>query len=62
VKQAPNQNHKKTGLKIISVILSLLLWFYVVNEGSYGAGQNILSVDLIYEMYPRDYRCRGPGR
>jgi hypothetical protein len=60
VKQAPNQNRKKTGFKIISVILSLLLWFYVVNEGSYGAGQNILSVDLIYENVPEGIQVEGP--
>lgn len=60
MKQAPNQNRKKTGFKIISVILSLLLWFYVVNEGSYGAGQNILSVDLIYENVPEGIQVEGP--
>lgn len=58
--QNRNSNRKKNGLKIISVILALLLWFYVVNEGSYGTGQNTVKVDLIYENIPEGMQAGGP--
>lgn len=62
MKQHPSQNgnRRKTGFKIISIVLALLLWFYVVNEGSYGTGQNIVNVDLIYENIPEGMQVEGP--
>lgn len=60
MKQHPSQNRKRTGFKIISVILALLLWFYVANEGSYGAGQNSVTVDLLYENKPEGMQIQGP--
>jgi YbbR domain-containing protein len=62
VKQRASQNgnRRKTGFKIISIVLALLLWFYVVNEGSYGAGQNVVTVDLLYENIPEGIQVVGP--
>ena len=32
------QERKTTGLKIAAVVMSLLLWFYVINQGDVTAG------------------------
>ncbi|MGI6468141.1 MAG: hypothetical protein ACOX0Q_03830 [Syntrophomonadaceae bacterium] len=40
----PQLKQKKTGLKIISVIMAVLLWAYVVNQGSAASGQNLVQV------------------
>lgn len=39
---------KKTGLKVISVIMAVLLWFYVVNQGDLTPRQNIITTNLRY--------------
>ncbi len=39
---------KTTGLKVISVIMAVLLWFYVVNQGDLNPRQNIVTADLRY--------------
>lgn len=39
---------KTTGLKIISVIMAVLLWFYVINQGDLAPKQNIVTTDLRY--------------
>lgn len=44
----PRKQNKTIGLKIISVILSVLLWFYVVNQGELTARQNSIEVELEY--------------
>ncbi|MGI6434559.1 MAG: YbbR-like domain-containing protein [Syntrophomonadaceae bacterium] len=51
---------KKTGLKIISIIMSLLLWAYVVNQGSDTSGQNLLQVSLDYRHVPPGLTVQGP--
>lgn len=44
-----DQKKKSTiGLKIISIILAVLLWFYVVNQGQLTARSNSVEVDLQY--------------
>jgi len=58
--QDRDSNRKKNGFKIISVILALLLWFYVVNEGSYQIGQNNVAVDLIYDNIQEGLQVQGP--
>ncbi len=60
--QIPSRDNsrKKNGLKIISVILAVLLWFYVVNEGSYKVGQNNVAVDLTYDNIQEGIQVQGP--
>lgn len=62
MKQIPSRDKRweKNGLRIISVILSLLLWFYVVNEGAYQVGQNSVTVDLVYENIQEGIQVHGP--
>ncbi len=55
-----DNSRKKTGFKIISVILALLLWFYVVNEGSYQVGQNSVQVNLMYDNIQEGMQVQGP--
>jgi YbbR domain-containing protein len=53
-------NRKKTGLKIISVIMSVLLWAYVVNQGGAASGQNQTLVALDYRNVPPGLTAKGP--
>lgn len=39
---------KNTGLKIISVVMAVLLWFYVVNLGDITPRQNVVNANLRY--------------
>ncbi|NLB89318.1 MAG: hypothetical protein GX790_08880, partial [Syntrophomonadaceae bacterium] len=39
---------RTTGLKIISVIMAVLLWFYVINQGDLTPRQNIVTTNLRY--------------
>lgn len=56
----PPLKQKKTGLKIISIIMSLLLWAYVVNQGSATSGQNLVQVSLDYRNVPPGLTVKGP--
>ncbi len=62
MKQTRNNDNsrERTGFKIVSVIMALLLWFYVVNEGSYQVGQNNVAVDLIYDNVQEGMQVQGP--
>jgi len=57
-----NQKMKKTGLKVASVIMSILLWFYVVNQGGVAAGRDLLEVALKYNNLPADLTVTGPEK
>lgn len=39
---------RNTGLKIVSVIMAVLLWFYVINQGDLTPRQNIVTTNLRY--------------
>ena len=54
------QDRKKTGLKIASVIMSLLLWFYVINQGDVTAGAKTINVTLQYHNVPAELNVSGP--
>ncbi|HCF51555.1 MAG TPA: hypothetical protein DER60_14810 [Syntrophomonas sp.] len=58
----PQLKRKKTGLKIISVIMSVLLWAYVVNQGSAATGQNLVQVSLDYRNVPAGLAVKGPDQ
>lgn len=54
------QDRKTTGLKIAAVVMSLLLWFYVINQGDVTAGAKTIEVDLQYHNLPSGLNVRGP--
>ncbi|HZK43728.1 MAG TPA: CdaR family protein [Syntrophomonadaceae bacterium] len=39
---------KKNSLKVISVLMAVLLWFYVVNQGDLNPQQNVVTANLEY--------------
>lgn len=53
---------KRRGLKVVSVVLSILLWFYVVNQGELTAGQNSIDVELQYYNVPDGIKITGPSQ
>lgn len=55
-----NQRRRKIGLRIVSVIMSLLLWFYVTNQGNVASSGNMIEVDLQYRNVPADLNANGP--
>lgn len=52
---------KTTGLKIISVVLAILLWFYVMNQGQLSARQNVMDVELHYAFLAEGLTVEGPS-
>lgn len=57
-----DQRRKKIWLRVASVIMALLLWFYVVNQGDVSAGRNLLDVELKYYNPPADLTVTGPEK
>lgn len=59
-----NQENKSSrstiGLKVISVIMAVLLWFYVVNQGQIGMRKNTIEADLQYYNLPAGLIVSGP--
>lgn len=55
-----NSKRNKLGLKIASVLMSLLLWFYVINQGNVAASGNVIEVDLQYRNIAADLNVTGP--
>jgi YbbR domain-containing protein len=54
------QDQRTTGLKIAAVVMSLLLWFYVINQGDVTAGAKTIEVALQYHNLPGGLNVRGP--
>lgn len=50
------------GLKLISVLMAVLLWFYVINQGELGLGvrQNSVEAELKYNALPAGLTVIGP--
>ena len=44
----PPVKPRNIGLKIISVVLAILLWLYVMNQGQISTRQSVLEADLNY--------------
>jgi YbbR domain-containing protein len=57
-----NPKRKKIWLRLASVIMSILLWFYVVNQGSVSSGHNLMEVELKYYNAPTDLTIVGPEK
>ncbi|MEA1961660.1 MAG: CdaR family protein [Bacillota bacterium] len=51
---------KRIGLKVVSVILAILLWFYVVNQGQLVSGGNSTEVPVSYKNIPANLTVVGP--
>lgn len=56
------QRTKKIWLRIASVIMSLLLWFYVINQGDVASGSKMTEVALQYYNVPADLNVSGPEK
>jgi len=57
-----HQKRNKIGLRIAAVLMSLLLWFYVVNQGSLVSGGNSIDVPLQYHNVSADLNVTGPDK
>lgn len=49
-----------TGLKLLSVLLSILLWFFVIGQGELSLKQNQLEVELNYKNLANNLSIEGP--
>ncbi len=56
------QRSKKIWLRAASVIMAILLWFYVVNQGDVLTGSNLVDVELKYYNPPTDLTVVGPEK
>lgn len=56
--RAKNRN---TGLKILSVVFAVLLWFYVIGEGQNPARHNEKEVNLKYHNLAEGFAVQGPN-
>lgn len=57
-----NKRSKKIWLRVASVIMAILLWFYVVNQGDVLTGSNLVDVELKYYNPPADLTVVGPEK
>jgi YbbR domain-containing protein len=58
---AKQEKQRTTGLKIISIVLAILLWFYVMNQGQLSARQNVMDVELHYAYLAEGLTVEGPA-
>lgn len=52
--------NKSLGLKIISLLMAIMLWFYVVNQGGLTTGKNMVKAELNYYNVPAGLTVVGP--
>lgn len=52
--------NKKFGLKILSLVMAIMLWFYVVNQGGAATSQNYQQTKLNYYNVPAGLIVNGP--
>lgn len=58
--EKPHQKKRTTSLKIVSVFLAVLLWFYVMNQGQLSGATNIISTRLEYRNVAEGLTIEGP--
>lgn len=56
------QKENRTGLKIVSIVLSCLLWFYVANQAPTAGNSNTVQVNLQYYNLGDGLTCSGPDK
>ena len=52
--------NKSLGLKIICLLMAIMLWFYVVNQGGLATGKNMVQAELNYYNVPSGLTVVGP--
>ena len=52
--------NKKFGMKILSLLIAIMLWFYVVNQGGAATSQNYQQTKLNYYNVPAGLIVNGP--
>ncbi|QGU00881.1 hypothetical protein SYNTR_2287 [Candidatus Syntrophocurvum alkaliphilum] len=57
-----NKKRNTTGLKVISIMMAILLWFYVINQGQLATPDNIRDVGLEYRNLEENLTVIGPER
>ncbi|MGI5921132.1 MAG: YbbR-like domain-containing protein [Syntrophomonadaceae bacterium] len=60
MKQIKKKLGSTAGLKTISVLMAVLLWFYVVNQGELGARQDTITARINYRALPAGLTVTGP--
>ncbi|MDO4539476.1 MAG: CdaR family protein [Syntrophomonadaceae bacterium] len=56
----PKKTRGKYGLIALSVLMALLLWFYVINQQNAGNTQNTVQAELNYVNAGAEYTVEGP--
>ncbi|MDD3853802.1 MAG: hypothetical protein PHD40_09165, partial [Syntrophomonadaceae bacterium] len=55
-----NNAISNNGLKLLSVLLSILLWFFVIGQGELSLKQNQVEVELNYKNLAGNLSIEGP--
>ncbi len=55
-----NERHKKFGIKVMSLLMAVMLWFYIVNQGGAATSQNYQQAKLDYYNVPAGLTVSGP--
>lgn len=58
--KSQDARNKSLGLKIICLLMAIMLWFYVVNQGGLATGKNMVQADLNYYNVPTGLTVVGP--
>lgn len=58
--KSPEARNKSLGLKIISLLMAIMLWLYVVNQGGLATGKNMVEAELNYYNVPSGLTVVGP--
>ena len=58
--QSEDWGNKKFGMKVLSLLMALMLWFYIVNQGGAATSQDYQQTRLNYYNVPAGLTVRGP--
>lgn len=58
--KASDVRNKSMGLKVLSLLMAGMLWFYVVNQGGLASGKNLVQAELNYYNVPSGLTVIGP--
>ncbi len=58
--KSQDARNKSLGLKSLSLLMAIMLWFYVVNQGGLATGKNMVKADLNYYNVPAGLTVVGP--
>lgn len=60
INKKPETKSKTLGIKLLSLLMALMLWFYVVNQGGAATHQNYQQTKLNYYNVPAGLTVAGP--